>query len=557
MKKLFLAAIGLLFYLVCFTQIDPNALINWQSHDPKSGAPGTGIDQVYSGVLKNKTPYQTIVAVIDGGVDVNHEDLKQNIWVNPKEIPGNGIDDDRNGYIDDIYGWNFIGNKSGLNVYHDTYEGTRTVATLQAKYANVKPNLLTKENKAEYDQYISKKKALDERRLGLENQWAELMRTESILLQIMHAVQKEMGGAPLNLKNLEKVDTNKNEFVNIGTKILKQIIAEQPSLNSFDHLYQSIKTEYAAPRQELEAKFLYQLDPTYDSRNAIVGDQYENYKENQYGNNDVTGPDAFHGTHVSGIIAAVRGNGQGMDGIANNSVKIMSLRVVPDGDERDKDIANAIRYAVDNGARVINMSFGKGESPYKKAVDDAVLYAEKHDVLLVHAAGNENSNNDQEDHFPKKNLDRKCLFCSKEVKNWLDVGALSFTEDADMVASFSNYGKKSVDIFSPGVRIYSTVPNNRYEFADGTSMASPVMAGVAAVIRSYFPTLSAKQVIQAILENGNTSTKKVKKPGTDQEVLLSDLCATGSYVNAAKAILAAAKMKGTVKYNAIVAKPKA
>ena len=529
-------------------QYDPERLKDWHLRDTKSQVPGTGVEEAYKTTLKGKTSHEVIVAVIDGGVDIHHEDLKGKIWINPDEIANNGLDDDKNGYIDDIHGWNFIGNASGNNVHHDTYETVRTLATLKKKYANTDPGKLDKMARTEYDQYLSLLKDIENKRKDAEEQWKELRKNETILLEVLEAVKKELGTQPLSKSNLEKVDTSKNIYVNIGQKILLSVLEEEPHINSFDQINQSVKQQYGEPRAELEAKFLYQYNTEFDSR-TIVGDHYENPEERYYGNNDVKGPDAFHGTHVAGIIAANRENTVGMNGIARD-VKIMALRAVPDGDERDKDVANAIRYAVDNGARVINMSFGKGESPYKKVVDDAIRYAEKRDVLLVHAAGNSGEDNDATLHFPVKTLDRKGLFVKKQVRNWLDVGALSFTMDEDMVASFSNYGKKSVDIFSPGVRIYSTAPENKYEFADGTSMASPVIAGVAALIRSYYPKLSSKQVIKAILKNGTESDLKVNRPGSGEKVSLSQLCKTGSYVNAGKALEAASKMKGTKSFSA-------
>ncbi len=548
----------LFFFIISIpvrAQEDGLDLINWQLQGSKNKMPGTNIEETYKTILKNKPAHEIIVAVIDGGVDIQHEDLRQNIWVNPKEIANNGIDDDKNGYIDDIYGWNFLGNKSGENVQYDTYETTRTLARLRKKYKSVNTATIPKDQTKDYNRYLEIEKDIEGKKKNAEDQWKDLKRNEAILLQVIEAVRTELGNLPLNSTNIEKVDTNKSVYVSVGTKILKQILQEQPYINSFDQIKQSIKEEYGAPRSDLEAKFLYQYNADFDSR-KIVGDQYENTDERYYGNNDVKGPDAFHGTHVAGIIAAVRGNGLGMDGIAAH-VKIMALRAVPDGDEHDKDVANAIRYAVDNGASIINMSFGKGESPFKKAVDDAIRYAERHDVLLVHAAGNAAEDNDASLHYPVKTLNTKGLFRKKEVKNWLDVGAVSFSMDEDMIASFSNYGKKSVDIFSPGVRIYSTAPENKYEFADGTSMASPVMAGVAAVIRSYYPRLSAKQVRKAILNNGTSYNQKVIKPGSDTKVYLQDLCKSGSYVNATKALDAASKMKGTKNFIGIPVKPKA
>ncbi|MEO5582455.1 MAG: S8 family serine peptidase, partial [Saprospiraceae bacterium] len=413
-KKFFTFSV---FCLLCTFLVhgQGDELKGWQLEGSNSKRPGTSINDVYKNFLKNKPGFEVIVAVIDGGVDVNHEDLKQNIWINPKEIAGNGIDDDHNGYIDDVHGWNFIGNAAGENVHYDTYETTRTLATLKKKYKDIKPEAVPKENQEEFKKYKEMVLDIDTKKQNAEDQWNELKRNETILIQVIEAVKKEMGSLHLNKVNVEKVDTNKNVYVNVGVKILKQILEEQPMINSFDQINNSIREEYSVPREDLESKFLYQYNTDYDSR-KIVGDHYEDVTEKFYGNNDVKGPDAMHGTHVAGIIAAVRGNGIGMDGIASNA-KIMALRVVPDGDERDKDIANAIHYAVDNGARIINMSFGKGESPYKKAVDEAVLYAEKHDVLLVHAAGNAADDNDVTPSFPISSLDRKGLFVRKKAKN--------------------------------------------------------------------------------------------------------------------------------------------
>ena len=252
----------------------------------------------------------------------------------------------------------------------------------------------------------------------------------------------------------------------------------------------------------------------------------------------------MHGTHVAGIIAAKRNNGIGMNGVADN-VRIMSVRCVPDGDERDKDVANAIRYAVDNGASVINMSFGKGYSPDKQYVDDAMRYAAQHDVVIVHAAGNDSENNDTDPNFPNDKYAKKGgWFKPKKVDTWMEIGALNWKSAEKRPAKFSNYGKANVDIFSPGVAIYATVPGNKYQDLQGTSMASPAAAGVAAILRSYFPELSAKQVKGVMMDACAKQEGKVTKPGTTEMVSFSELCVTGGIVSASKAVEAAAKVKG-------------
>jgi len=327
--------------------------------------------------------------------------------------------------------------------------------------------------------------------------------TKLLVMEALDMVDKSLDGKALNEKNINAIEDGGNRSLVVG----KSIVSD------------------------------------------ALGDNYADQKERVYGNNDVEGPDAFHGTHVAGIIAAVRNNETGMNGVANN-VQIMSVRAVPDGDERDKDVANAIRYAVDNGASIINMSFGKGYSWNKQIVDDAVRYAEKHDVLLVHAAGNSSENTDISDNFPNETFTKKKLFGKKQARNWLEVGALSWKGGEDAAAGFSNYGKENVDLFAPGVAIYSTIPDNNYGEAQGTSMASPVVAGVAAILRSYFPTLSARQVKDILMETVVPINQKVKKPGKDEDLVpFSDLSVSGGTINALKAAEKAAKVKGKRKKN--------
>jgi subtilisin family serine protease len=282
--------------------------------------------------------------------------------------------------------------------------------------------------------------------------------------------------------------------------------------------------------QQLTSMVEYHLNADYNDR-QFIGDDPHDFNDVKYGNNDVEGPDALHGTHVGGIIGAVRGNGLGGDGVAEN-VLLMSVRAVPDGDEQDKDIALAIRYAVDNGAQVINMSFGKAYSMHQKEVYEALMYADSKGVLLIHAAGNDNENVDVNDNFPTSSY----TFQTKKLDHYLTIGA-STRNAKKLAADFSNYGKTKVDVFAPGFEIYSTVPQSDYKKLQGTSMAAPMVAGVAAMLKSYFPTLSMAQIKDIILKSAKSyATTKTPKPGSEEMVNFGDLSVTGAVVDVAAAV---------------------
>lgn len=505
---------------------------NWQHLDKmKDGYYGVSANKMYSDVLSGKKSETVVVAVIDGGVDWQHEDLKDIMWTNPGEIPNNNIDDDNNGYVDDVHGWNFIGGKNG-NVHQDQLEITRIVAAYQKKFKNVDASKLSGKEKKEYDRY----KELEETVTKQQSEAAASLALYRGILESVNALEKKIGKSEVTAADLENFKTDDPKLTR-AAQVMKGMLAEGATS-------QEIKDQIQGGVDYFSSQAEYQYDVNFDAR-SVVGDNYANVNERYYGNNDVKGPDASHGTHVSGIIAASRGNNIGMDGIANN-VKIMAIRCVPDGDERDKDVANSIMYAVDNGATVINMSFGKGYSWDKKAVDKAVKYAMKHDVLLVHAAGNSHQNNDETDNFPNDKFEKHGLFGPKYAKNWIEVGALNWQNGEDMAASFSNYGKEGVDLFAPGVDIYSTIPEGKYARFDGTSMASPVVAGVAAAIRSYYPELSAVQVKDILMSTTTmTANTKVKVPGDDENLVpFTDLCVTGGVVNAYEAAKKAEKTKG-------------
>jgi cell wall-associated protease len=525
----------------------------WHLLDSKQdGFYGIGVEKAYSTLLKDKKPKQeVIVAVIDSGIDTTHEDLRPVLWLNKKEIPGNNIDDDGNGYIDDMHGWNFLGNKDGRNVGKDSYEAARMYYRYKPRFENLADSAsLSSEEKEQYRLYLKAK-------YQIESQGKEA----SLTVMLMKNVVERVPFADSVIR------TSWGKEVYTGDQLLsfKPANMEQNRAKSLMlGLFQSTEeTEYTNARLVTEIKDYYEREkgkvdimeaPPVDYRNSVVGDNYEDINDRYYGNNDIMGTDPRHGTHVAGIIGAKRDNGKGIDGVAN-SVKLMILRAVPDGDEHDKDIANAIRYATENGAKVINMSFGKSFSPHKKWVDDAVLFAESKGVLLVHAAGNESSNLDSVDNYPNPVIRE----LNNKTTNWITVGASGPTE-SKLVPYFSNYSKNQVDVFAPGSGIYSSVPGgNQYDSEDGTSMASPVVAGLAALIMSYYPDLSPSQVKTSIEKSIAPLPIKVAKPvrgGGDENISLvpfSDLSRSGGVINAYEAIKLA---DATSKTKATQQKPK-
>ena len=359
----------------------------------------------------------------------------------------------------------------------------------------------------------------------------------------------EKDSMDFTLENIIKIESE-DQLITIGKNISNDFMS-RGGIDSADDLRAALNESLVGDKKRQQDKLNYAYNPDFDPRSTIIKDDYSNSSESVYGNNDTEGPDALHGTHVAGIVGAVRNNDVGMNGVANN-VQIMSVRTVPDGDERDKDVANAIRYAVDNGASIINMSFGKGYSWDKKVVDDAVKYATKKDVLIVHAAGNSAMDNDKTVFFPVNKYDKACgmlWWKKKKSKNWIEVGALSYKSGEDAVATFSNYGQNNVDIFSPGVQIYATLPDNQYRYLQGTSMASPVVAGVAAVLRSYFPSLKASQVKEIIMNSAVPVDLKVKKPGDKSGDLVDfkTLSVQGGAINLHNAVQMAKQTKGKKK----------
>ncbi|MCO5238205.1 MAG: S8 family peptidase [Chitinophagaceae bacterium] len=500
----------------------------------KDGYYGIDVEKAYSELLKGKKSVPVVVAVIDSGIDTTHEDLKPVLWRNPGEIPGNGIDDDNNGYIDDVHGWNFLGGKDGRNVNKDSYEAARVYYKLKKKFGDLVPEDSLAATPQELDEIRMYKKV----RTLIEGDAKEA----SLNVLFLKNIVENMPWADSILQNrLQKKEYNGDELQQFKpsspdeskakSTIMALFLGFQASEMTNKRLLEITSDFYNGEKSKAEAV----LTEPEDYRGEIVKDNYDDINDRYYGNNDIMAGTPMHGTHVAGIIGAVRNNGKGMNGIADN-VRIMMLRAVPDGDEHDKDIANAIRYAVDNGAKVVNMSFGKSISPQKPWVDEAVRYAESKGVLLVHAAGNDAKDLDTNDNFPNPVFKDD----STRADNWITVGASGDPAAGGLVGSFSNYGKKEVDVFAPGVKIYSTLPGgNQYGNLQGTSMASPVVAGVAALLMSYYPDLSMPQIKGIIEKSVAVPDIKVEKPGTDEEVSMKDLSTTGGIINVYQAVLLA------------------
>jgi subtilisin family serine protease len=518
---------------------------NWYLLDPASDhVLGISLNKAYVYLAtKNKKASPLIVAVLDSGIDTTHEDLKNILWTNAKEIPGNGIDDDKNGYIDDTHGWNFLGNSSGQNVKRAPDERSRIYHKYKSKFLN--PNLdTTTLSAADKIIYVTWKKT--EAELNYSDEEKEQLKYVEMLASAFKKhdkiIKQEMNTSSYNRESLANF---------IPTSILGK--EAKLGLLSLHRLMQLDKEELntytiAQLEEYIEGKtiaFNAKEKLPNDERSLIVRDNYYNFADNHYGNNDIMGPTPNHGTHVSGIIAASRNNGTGIEGVAD-AVKIMMVRVVPDGDEYDKDVALAIKYAVDNGAKVINMSFGKAYSPEKYWVDSAVRYAEQKDVLLIHSAGNESYNLDSTSVYPSPYLTN----WKQKASNFITIGASSDTliTENNIAAEFSNYGKGMVDLFAPGVKIYSTLPGgNVYGNQDGTSMASPIVAGIAALIRTYYPSLTANQV-KTILEKSvyiPAQNAPCIQPGKSSvSTPFNTLSKTGGIVNAYNAVLLADSLGG-------------
>lgn len=494
----------------------PNKHLNWHLKNINvDKALGLNLELLYDSILPNLECRDTVVvAVMDGGIDIAHEELAHSIWKNKLEIPGNNQDDDNNGYIDDVHGWNFIGAPNGFNIKYETLEYTRIV-----KLGESDDNPLYAKAKEEFDKNYAEKKSMYE----------SIKFFSEALDTAINIIKQTTGTEVKNKEDLEKINST-DESVRMAKAFLSKPFSRGLNIAEFREF-----------KQEIAVYIDYHLNPDYNPRDS-VGDDPSQMNDNNYGNNNITGPRASHGTAVAGVIAANRYNNLGIMGITNH-VKIMPIRTTPEGDERDKDVALGILYAVNNGAKVINMSFGKDFSPQKQFVDSAIQHAEQHDVLLVHAAGNSGISLDKKMSYPHKVTNQ-----GHKVNNWLSVGASNEKRNKHAAAEFSNYSKNHVDVFAPGVNILTTDTANTYTLVDGTSFAAPMVSGVAALLRSYYPELTATQVVEILIASSYPITKprKVFQPQQEsrkrKKVTFANLCKSGGIINAYAAFILAAEI---------------
>jgi cell wall-associated protease len=490
---------------------NPEIIQAWSHLDPKKDkVPGMSVDKAYKKIIKNQAASPVIVAVIDSGIDLAHEDLATVLWTNSKELAEDLKDNDGNGYIDDIHGYNFLGES-----YHEQLEATRIVNLGLGDAA------LQEKARARYEKDLTKAVSSAE----------EMLMMSQIFQYTDQLIRANLGKEVYTAKDLEDFPTNA-EVTPMHIALMQEILQEEGNMQVvFDQVEEAINY--------FKEQLAYNLKLDFDGR-AMVGDNPYDILDAKYGNGNPMNrvKDESHGTHVAGIIAADRNNNKGVKGVANN-VQIMAIRAVPNGDEYDKDIALAIRYAADNGAKVINMSFGKPFSPNAEWVYEAIKYAAEKDVLLVHAAGNDGMDLDDPENpnFPN---DHKLLNDPEFTPNVITVGALAPSWGENMIASFSNYGRLNVDIFAPGARIYATMPENAYDFQSGTSMAAPAVAGLAALIRGFYPDLTAIQVKQIIMQSGLSPAFEVFVNGDNpQKVRLNQVSRSGKIANLYEALLLA------------------
>lgn len=520
----------LILPLCTFSQTVKPKIKDWHYLDyQKDGYMGISLNQAYE-LLKGRKSESVIVAVIDSGIDTLQPDMLPVLWKNPKEIPNNGIDDDGNGLIDDYHGWNYLGAANGENLAISVSDIYRTYHRFKHQFENKKQKDIPDSLQWQFSEWQRAARKTDDAYKEAGKNIAVIRANWDIITQSNDELKWLLKKEVFTKTDLDSLQPNNNN---------KKLVALWRNIfNNQDFSNAAFIKDYGQYKQEMEDDLTKKTIPPTPFRDILLNDNGYDITKTHYGNHNLTTHSGYHGTVVSSIIGAVRNNGKGIDGIADN-VQIMMIRGILGKDEFDKDVALSIRYAVDHGAKVINMSFGKYISPDKRWTDEAITYALSKDVVVVHASGNDATDIDNDYNYPNA-----YTINDKRLPNFINVGASADPSTGSWIANFSNYGKKMVDVFAPGIYVHAAIAGDGTQMSDGTSVASPVVAGIAALLRSYFPKLTAVEVIDIIKKSGTTITEKVNKPGsTTEKVYLSELCESGRIVNAAAAVKMALEYK--------------
>ena len=453
-------------------------------NDSLKGANITAAQQ-YLHSHKAKKKRTVVVGIIDSGADTECLALKRALWTNAKEKI-NGKDDDHNGYVDDVHGWNFLGTKDGkFNMTSAGTEEYRQFKRLYPKYKNVKSREeVADSNRKEYAYYMAM------RRKAKINSYLMFYEVAARKQKLMGEMDDMLKRAKLDVDtltmggmlNTEVADTLvKDTFV----KLIMADLYKNPMTTRWDDYVKKQRADFA-----LMGKRIYSIEHDKDKR-LLMGDNQEDATDRFYGNNMLNIEGMEHGNFVASVVAGNVVDDSRYSGVCVDA-RVMPVRVCPEGDEYDKDVATGIIYAVDNGAKIINLSLGKYTSPHPEMVNEAIAYAGKHDVLVIGAAGNNHLNIDSIAYFPAA-VDAK----GQTLDNFIRVGGTAMDGSR---SSISNYGDHKVDIYAPGEYISGVYPGNKKDFANGTSVATPVVSGIAAMLRTYFPKLKATQLKRVLIE---------------------------------------------------------
>lgn len=519
----------------------------WHQKDYVSdGIPGISLEKWYH-ENKTKKNNSIIVALIDTQIDLKHEDLQGQFWTNSKEIPDNNIDDDHNGYIDDIQGWSFTGTKNNGYVVWSNYEYVRILRDWGPLYQNKTEDQISQKEINDYKEYLKAAEMFRKKDSYYKNWLKSLNYNVSVFPLVKDTLKYFFPKEDYTYQQLDSM--YKIHKINDKSYIQRRNDKDKDLGALIDYMMINLETNQKTleaikdKQTQIDSVVNKNLNINYNERLSI-GDN-PSILEKGYGNNNISNTKEGyrliqnHSTMMAGVIGGNKNNTLGVKGILQN-VKFMPLNISPSGDEHDKDIAMAVYYAVDNGAKIINMPLGKEFSLHKQWIIDAFKYAEKQNVLIVHSAGNSGLDIDKNPVYPNDtSLDINVEFCN----NFITVGSTNHILNDKFVSNYSNYGKENVDLFAPGEEIYTTAAGNSYKVDSGTSLSTPMVSGTAALIWTYYPTLTAKEVKEIILNSGTSYDLEVIIPGTkDKKIKFSELSKSGKVLNTYNAMILAKKV---------------